>query len=292
LSTFIAPTIFIANAVRQSAISDNSPIYSNIKERVWVSPQASGGDLADADNGNFGSSAAGAKTGFSFINGRNFSAGIFAGFAHRAYAQGESKATATDMDFGLYGGFGLGGKLSLSGFAGYGLQSVKVEGGGASSEFDATVVKFGARAEISAGLISPFLGFEGAIVNADEINLKSEIEGESVKMDAASYSRMSSQLGIKIGGENWHIKPYVDFLFAGNKPEYSAKPHYENDEAKTKAAKSQTIEGTDESPASFGLGIGATLPVSGSVDIFANADAKMNADYFGYQANVGAAFKF
>jgi hypothetical protein len=85
---------------------------------------------------------------------------------------------------------------------------------------------------------------------------------------------------------------FVDFLFAGNKPEYSAKPHYENDEAKTKAAKSQTTEGTDEAAASFGLGIGASLPVSGSVDIFANADAKMNADYFGYQANVGAAFKF
>ena len=81
-------------------------------------------------------------------------------------------------------------------------------------------------------------------------------------------------------------------MLAGNKPQYSVKPYYENDEVKTAAAKSKTIDATEESAASFGLGAGLSIPVSGAVDIFASAETKLNADFFGYQGNIGASFKF
>jgi hypothetical protein len=283
LSTFIAPTIFIANAIRASAISDNSSIYSNADEKAWVAVQINGGNLADDDLGDFKNSATGAKGGYRFFDKEGKTAGVFAGFGSRSYKQGDNKATAADIDFGAYASLSLEQKIGLAGFLGYGLQTVKVESGGASSEFDATVVKFGARAEISAGLISPFLGLEGAIVNTNDVNLG------GATLEATAYTRLSSQIGVKIarqaGKLAWFGRAYIDLLLAGGKPEYNVKPDVEG-------AISQTIDGTEENAASFGLGAGASLPVSGSVDIFANADAKMNADYFGYQANVGAAFKF
>ena len=266
---------FIANAIRQAAISDNSLIYSNVGEKVWVAGQFNGGTLADEDNGDFGNSDVGAKAGWTFVGGDGFSLGAFAGFASRAYKQGSNEATGTAMDFGLYGGFGLGGNVSLAGFAGYGLQSVKSD----DVDFDAAIIKFGFRAEYLAGLISPFVGFEGAMVNAGDIDLG------GATLEAASYTRMAGQVGIKIGRRSWYIKPYVDLLLAGNKPEYSVKSDEEG-------AKSMTVYGTEESAAAFGLGAGFSVPVSGAADIFAGGDIKMNAEYFGYQANVGVSFRF
>ena len=286
--------VFIANTIRQAAISDNSPIYSNVKERVWVAGQFSGGSLSDDLEGKFDSSVAGAKAGFAFVSGADFSAGAFAGFASRSYKQGDNKATASDMDFGLYGGLGLGGNVSLAAFVGYGLQSINAKNAGDKADFDATIIKFGFRAEYKAGLISPFIGFEGAVVDVGDIDLKAD--GQGLKMDAVSYTRLSSQIGAKIGrnvgGFSWYGKAYVDLLLSGNKPEYSVKSYYENDEAKTKAAKSRTIDATEESAASFGLGAGLSIPVSAVVNIFASAETKLNADFFGYQGNIGASFKF
>jgi predicted outer membrane repeat protein len=275
--------IFIANAIRASAISDNSPIYSNIKDKVWLSAQASGGNLADEDNGNFGSSAAGAKTGYRVFGREGKTAGIFAGFSSRSYKQATNKATASDIDFGAYASFALDKKASLAGFLGYGLQNVKAEGGGSKAEFDAKVIKFGAKAEYEAGLISPFLSFEGAIVNNDDVNLG------GADLEAAAYTRLSSQIGAKIGRQAgklaWFGRAYIDLLLAGGRPEYNVKPDVDG-------AISQTIDGTAENAASFGLGAGGALPVNNAVDIFANADIKLGDDYFGYQANIGASFKF
>ena len=286
--------VFIGNAIRQAAISDNSPIYSNVNERVWVAGQFGGGSLSDDEVGNFDNSAAGAKAGFTFVSGSDFSAGVFAGFASRSYKQDNNKASASDMDFGLYSGLGLGGNVSLAAFVGYGLQSINAKNAGDKADFDATIIKFGAKAEYAAGLISPFIGFEGAVVDVGEIDMKAD--GQGLKMDAVSYTRLSSQIGAKIGrnvgGFSWFGKAYVDLLLAGNKPQYSVKPYYENDEVKTAAAKSKTIDATEESAASFGLGAGLSIPVSGAVDIFASAETKLNADFFGYQGNIGASFKF
>ena len=294
MSSISLSPVFIGNAIRQAAVSDNSPIYSNVNERVWVAGQFGGGSLSDDEAGNFDNSAAGAKAGFAFVSKADFSAGVFAGFASRSYKQGDNKATASDMDFGLYSGLGLGGNVNLAAFVGYGLQSINAKNAGDKADFDATIIKFGAKAEYSAGLISPFIGFEGAVVDVGDIDLKAD--GEGLKMDAATYTRLSSQIGAKIGrnvgGFSWFGKAYVDLLLAGAKPEYSVKPYYENDEAKTKAAKSRTIDSTEESAASFGLGAGLSIPVSGAVDIFASAETKMNADFFGYQGNIGASFKF
>ena len=272
-----AKSVFIINAIRQSAISDNSPIYSNVKEKVWVLPQFSGGSLSD-DDGAFKNSNAGVKGGFTFVEGKDFSAGAFAGFASRSYKQGDNKATASDMDFGFYGSYGLK-KVDLAGFVGYGLQSVKADG----VEFDANVIKFGARAEYDAGSVSPFVGLEGAMVDIGDVDLG------GATLEAASYTRLSSQLGAKIsrqfGKLSWYGKAYIDLLLAGAKPEYSVKPDVEG-------AKSVTVDGTAESVATFGLGGGVSLPVSNAVNVFAAVDIKLNSDYFGYQTNVGASFKF
>ena len=275
--------VFIANTIKQAAISDNSAIYSNVKEKAWILPQASGGTLGD-DDGDFNNSASGAKGGFTLVEGEDFSAGAFAGFASRSYKQDSNKATASDVDFGAYVGLGLGGNASLAGFVGYGLQSLKAESGGSHSDFDVTVVKFGAKAEYAAGLISPFFGLEGAVVSiGDDIDLG------GAKLEATSYTRLSSQLGAKIGKQvgklSWYGKAYIDLLLAGNKPEYTVKPDAEDE-------KSITVEWTAESMATFGLGGGARLPVSGVVDIFAAVDVKINPDFFGYQSNIGASFKF
>ena len=281
--SFNISPVFVANAIRQSAISDNSPIYSNIGKKAWLSAQAGGGSLADDDLVKFDSAAAGAKAGFAFFSGRDFSAGAFAGFASRSYKQGSNKATASDMDFGLYGSYALGKKANLAGFAGYGLQNVSLEGGGSNSEFDATVIKFGAKAEYSAGLISPFVGLEGAMLDVGDVDLGGG------KLEAASYTRLSSQLGAKIGRQSgkltWYGKAYVNLLLAGAKPQYNLKHDVEG-------AKSVGVDGTAENAASFGLGAGVSLPMSGAVDVFASADTRLNADYFGYRANVGVSFRF
>jgi predicted outer membrane repeat protein len=274
--------IFIANAIRQAAISDNSPIYSNIKEQAWVAVQINGGNLADDDLGDFKNSAAGAKGGYRVFDKEGKTAGVFAGVGSRSYGQGGNKASATDMDFGAYGSLTLVQKVGLAGFLGFGLQSVKAEGGGASADFDATVVKFGARAEMSAGLISPFLGLEGAIVKTDDVNLG------GATLEAGEYTRLSSQIGAKIarqaGKLAWYGRAYVDLLLAGAKPQYSVKP--DNDGARI------PIDGTAENAASFGLGAGGSLPVSNAIDVFANADIKLGGDYFGYQTNIGGRVRF
>jgi predicted outer membrane repeat protein len=289
---FLSP-VFIANIIRASAISDNEAIYSNVKEDAWIAAQAGAGSLADKDYKNFKNSAAGAKAGWSVIKKNSFVGGIFIGFASRAYKQGNNKATANDIDFGAYGSFELLQNMTLDGFLGYGLQTVKAEGG-AKSEFDANVIKLGAKAEYDAGFIRHFIGFEGAMVNTGDIDLQVDETGET--MDAASYARFSTQIGSKIirqlGRATWFGQAYIDFLLAGGDPQYNAAPYYKDDQARTHREKSRSINAASENPAYLGFGAGFSLPISTAVDVFANAQIKTNAHYFGYQSNVGAAFKF
>ena len=96
---------------------------------------------------------------------------------------------------------------------------------------------------------------------------------------------MGEKIGRQVGKLSWYGKAYIDLLLAGAKPQYSVKPDVEG-------AKSVTVDGTAEGLASFGLGGGARLPVSGVVDVFAAVDIKVNTDFFGYQTNVGASFRF
>ena len=282
--------VFIGNAIRQAAISDNSSIYSNMGQKVWAAAQINGATLSD--NGeDFKASNTGAKAGFAFVNGESFSLGLFAGFASRGYEQGGNKADASDIDFGFYSGFGIGQRINVGAFVGGAYQSINTKDAALDASFNAIVIKYGAKVEYSLGLISPFVAFESSIVNISDIDLG------ALTLEGGAWTRMTSQIGAKlerkVGKFALYVKPYLDLLLAGAKPQYSVKNKPANlEEGGEVENVSIDFNASKESGSAFGLGFGASLPVSGFFNVFANADIKMAGDYFGYQSNVGASFKF
>ena len=100
---------FTVNAIRQSAISDNSLIYSNVGERVWVAGQFSGGSLSDDLDGDFDSSAAARKPVLLLLKDRILARGFLGVLLRVLINRGMIKRARAIWTLGFIADLDLGG---------------------------------------------------------------------------------------------------------------------------------------------------------------------------------------
>jgi hypothetical protein len=278
--------VFIANAIRQGAVSDNSQIYSNIKESVWAGGAINGSSLKDKDYKDFKNSGYGVQGGVKLFDNDKIVGGVFVSYNESSLEQDLEKADFNELGFGVYGGF-FGEKVDLKAVIGYGIQNTAAKNDIAKADFDSTAIKFGLEGEYKLSEFwKPFAEIAGGYVSNDKINEK--IDGQTVSViDADSYFRLSLSAGLKIERNeewlSWYAKGYLGFLAAGANPEFSQKPIN---------GRSKTIDATDESSIYVGLGIGVSIPINDKVSVFLNGDTNINTDMLNYRGNAGLSYRF
>jgi hypothetical protein len=276
---------FIANTLKFGAISNDTNIFENIDRNVWVSGGVNGKTIKDEDNGDFKSDGYGVQAGVKVYNSDSVKGGLFIGYNGKSFKQAADKADASDIEIGTYWGF-LGKALDFKTALSAGFQNISAKSADSSkADFDAFSIRLNVEAQYNMGIFKPFIGIQSGFVQNSKIEEKKN-GAVSATIDADNYIRVETLLGAKIGQDgadfSWYAKLNANILAAGAKKEYTAN----NGTSETK------FNSTEETALTFDIGVGLGYAISKAMDIFINAGINVGADTFGYQANVGAGFKF
>ena len=295
-------------------------VYDKIKERtldlypctkfhdkIWAEYYYNNYNVDKDDNSpKYDTNVNGFLVGFDAISAKGWTLGVMAGYGTSELKQESDKATMSDINAGLYGGY-EGKKWSfksmlLGGYESYDItrqiafmeRSATSEHKGYSGALDAelgykiSLNKKGSKAKHKIYL-RPFIGAIGSYMNnegyeekgAEDLNLK--IEG----YDAFSAE---ARAGLGINGKvkkfGWYAKAGARQLLTDKYNEIETSLLNFSDATKMK------IRSAENSQTTITGGIGADYQLSDAWTIFANGLGNFGDKATNYYANVGLAYKF
>ncbi|MDR1941280.1 MAG: autotransporter domain-containing protein [Endomicrobium sp.] len=299
----------IANALALGAINyGGDDIFDRLypaanknetERNIWGQGYAYGNTYGQDDNsiGEFKVSGQGLKAGADLFTGTNYTAGIYAGFAHNDLRQGDNKGSMQEKGIGIYGGI-FGDKLDIKGqiYAGtldYDIKrNMSLLNRNTQTQFGAYNIKIDAKAQYIAFAndildLAPFVGLKGGFISNEEIK-ESGGNGAALTVYADNYIRADGLLGAAVSGAqekiNWHAKIYAQYIITGEKGYYNGEF--------SGLQKEINIWGVDKDRIVFSAAIGAGYIITDNLDAYANLYANFASKTIGYYASAGINYRF
>jgi outer membrane protein OmpA-like peptidoglycan-associated protein len=275
-------------------------ITEKTRRGIWAQGFGQGfnaeGDLESP--GDFKSSAYGANLGADLLAGKNWLAGIYAGYTAGEMKQWDSKGIMNELGAGIYGGY-FEGSWEFKGKVFGGQQKYNIDrkltllGMETQGEFDALTIKgsmdLGYKIELSETLeLKPFIGAQAGYVKNDQYLESGSNYAALLKVYAGDYTRIEAQggAGLEYKKNKWELyaRGYAGYLITGSKPTFKGEFAGSGEEME--------IWGIAEEELGFGAGVGGEYEITKSWSVYTNAAGAMSGNSNGYYANLGIAYRF
>jgi hypothetical protein len=290
--------VFVLNSLALATMDNFDEIDSKIKfqqsqgaNKIWFSPAVKSVNLKNPNQtlGSFENFSFGGSIGADmWENG-----GMFLGAHSKEIKQDKNHGYMKDIELGIYGATKRNGGVNFSGVASFGLENFdlnrSVEIGdnfySPKSKFNTVSARFRGESELSLGIINPFIGIKGAIVNFQDIK---EYNGRDANLfiEGGNYSRVAGLAGLnlrKIGSVSFVSKIYGGYFSDINTQ--NAKINFDGNNNVMR------INNDDKSDYFVGADVFVGFDVKGLTLIF-GANTQMANRQVEYGARVGFLFAF